>query len=265
MGLPHAELMATRRGRRLFWALRLCGEWLTLLSRRVPSMEQHLGYRHLLIDNQLRRIGPDRVVELGAGLSPRGVEWAADRGVRYHELDLAQMAAAKQRRLDRAPAELRARLDGRHSVECQNVLSEDFDAALAAMLKGARRPAVIAEGVLAYFEPVDRARLAAAIAGALAGCGGSGTFVCDLFAEDEVAKVAGAMKFLRLMIRVSARGQGHTAGFRDATEIERFFGAAGFDSVERLDAADHAREVPELASKFSPVSVYCATVSGGGA
>lgn len=96
LGLPHAEHLATRQGAVLYWGFFALGEWATRLSPSVPSMREFLEYRHRLIDAVVDEWRPGCVVELGAGLTPRAVRWAADRGVPGIELDLPAMARAKQ-------------------------------------------------------------------------------------------------------------------------------------------------------------------------
>ena len=144
LGMPHAELFATPTGRALFSGFRAMGEWMAVASSRVPSMTQYLGMRHRLIESTLHDIGPDRVVEIGAGLSRRGITWAADHGVTYTEVDLPHMIAAKRRAVDRARG-VRERAGDRLTHEACDVLSDSFAAFLRAQLAGAQRPVVVAE------------------------------------------------------------------------------------------------------------------------
>ena len=76
LGLPYAQYFVTPTGAALYWGFRMTGEWAMDLSPRVPNMLEYLGYRHLMIESALKRIEPDTVVEIGAGLSRRGTTWA---------------------------------------------------------------------------------------------------------------------------------------------------------------------------------------------
>ncbi len=254
LGLPNAEHFATDEGRTLFWSFRLAGEWLATVSPRVPSMMQYLELRHRLIDRALDEIGPDRIVELGAGLSRRGVTWAA-KGVRYVEVDLPHMIREKQRRIDAAGDALRASVAERLVLAPVDVLGEGFRPFLVSALRGAERPVVVAEGLLGYFSIAERAKIARDIAEALRATGG-GTFLTDLRSRSGSKSVAMAAKALRLGIRVATRGRGAREDFEDHDRIRRFFGETGFDEASALDPA----VFPHLASFESPIAVFRATV-----
>lgn len=259
LGLPYAELFKTRKGAALYWGGRAAGEWLTEFSRRMPAMWQYLGHRHLLIEARLATLQPDLIVELGAGLSRRGVTWAVDRGVRYIEIDLPHMIEAKRRRLHRAPPRVQAVLGERLTLTARNILDANFAGELGGMLRRAERPAVIAEGVLMYFPFADRERLLDAIARGLRSAGG-GEFLCDLQTRDREHEAGAAPDLLRRGIKVVTGGRGVAEPWEDWPHVERFFAARGFDAVSRLEASDHLEQEPRLAKMRSPGSLVCAKV-----
>ena len=250
LGLPHAELFATSTGARLFWTLRALGEWLVVLHPRLPSMLQYLEARHRGIEAALEDARPDRVIELGAGLSRRGLTWAAC-GVPYVEVDLPHMVAAKQGRIAAmAPAALRAALAGRLTHAAQDVLAPGFAGWLRQALAGAERPVVIAEGVLGYFEPDERARLAGGIAAALPP---GGRFLCDLRAADGGAAMRVAVRFLKAGIFLATSGRGARADFADEAEIRSFFAEAGFCTAAPVPVE---RATPHLARLRQGVRIW---------
>ncbi|HEY8428125.1 MAG TPA: class I SAM-dependent methyltransferase [Sandaracinaceae bacterium] len=251
LGMPHGELFATPLGAAMFWGFRASVEGaLPRLLRSVPSMTQYLELRHLLIESALEEADPDLVVELGAGLSRRGVTWAADRGVRYVEIDLPQVGALKRRLLaERASPELLARLSGRLTHVDADVLSDGFGDTLSAIVRGAARPIVIAEGVLGYFAPADRARLARSVARAL---DGRGAFVCELRTRSGDPALGAAVGVLRAAIRVATKGRGAREDFADLDHVRRFFREAGFALATPLE---HER-VPHLAGIRTPARVW---------
>jgi O-methyltransferase involved in polyketide biosynthesis len=260
LGLAHAELFATPTGAALYWLFRATAEWMTVLSPRVPSMVQFLGYRHLLIDSELGRIAPDCVVELGAGLSRRGVTWAVDRNARYVEIDLPAMIAAKRRLLARASTAVRTAAGLRLELVAADVLAPDFADVLSAALERSSRPVVITEGLVSYFAMDARERLFEVVAAALARRGG-GSVLCDLHTKERQHRVATATRVLKLALRTATGGQGAKAPFDDLAHVSRFFCGVGFDSVARLDAHDHVDEEPRLAKLFSPALVIHARVA----
>jgi len=254
LGFPHAEHFATATGRRLFWSFRFAGEWVAAVHPTVPSMLQYLELRHRSIELALEDAAPDRVVEIGAGLSRRGLTWAADRGVDYVEIDLPHMVSAKRELIaERVPAAVRARAGERLRHEAVDVLAPDFEGWLARALEGAARPVVIAEGVLGYFEIDDRERVAGAVARAL---GGRGEFVCDLRAREGGRSVAAAAKLLRAGIWLVTRGRGAREDFPSREAVERYFEQAGFASAEPVAVE---RAAPHLGRLRSPARVWRAS------
>ncbi len=249
IGMPYADLFATSKGAAMFWSFRMTAEWIAVASRRVPSMTEYLAIRHRLIEHRLAELEPDRVAEIGSGLSRRGVTWAADRGVPYVEIDLPHMIAAKRARLSRAPADVRARIADKLTFRSHDVTSAGFADALARELEGARQPVVIAEGLLGYFDFEERERVVSSVRQALARVGG-GSLLCDLRAREGGLPVAAGASVLRAGIRLVTRGRGARGDFDDVAHVRRFFAAAGFEqrragaavAVARPRARRHAGE-----------------------
>jgi len=259
LGFPHAELFATKTGAALYWSFRSIAEWINVLSPRFPSMLEFLEYRHLLIDNQLLRLEPDCVVEVGAGLSRRGVTWAVDRNTRYVEIDLPAMIAEKRRRIDKAPQAVREAARERLALVIADVTSDDFADTLAHHIEGARKPVVIAEGLISYLEMDGRRTLFKAVTTAFRR-GTGGFFLCDLHTKDAQKRVATAMRVLKLATRTVTRGQGTRSPFDDLDHVRRFFAETGFTEVERIEARDHIDDVPRLAKLHSPAHVMLGRV-----
>lgn len=254
LGLPYAEFFATKEGRRLFWSFRLAGEWLAVLHPTLPSMLEYLELRHRAIEHALDELAPDRIVELGAGLSRRGLTWALDREVDYLELDLPHMVRAKRELIEeRVPAALRARAKSRLRHLAIDVLAEDFEARLSAELAGAERPAVVAEGLLGYLELRQREGVARSVARAL---GGRGAFVCDLRAREGGRTVAAAARLLRGGIWFVTRGQGAREDFASRRAVEDYFTSAGFSSAAPISTS---AATPHLARLRSPARVWRAS------
>ncbi len=255
LGLPHAEVFQTATGVMLHWALRASGEWVLGLDERWPSLERYLMLRHLSIERQLTRLEPDLVVELGAGLSRRGLTWAADYGVRYVEVDLPSMIALKRALLRRRAApELRARAHGRLLFEPMDVLGPSFPSCLGALLHASARPVVIAEGLLGYFELPERARVAAGVAAALRGAGG-GSFLTDLRVADADLAQRAAARALRGAIRLVTRGRGAGPDYPCLAAAEALFLGQGFTHAEPLPT----QLVPEVRAA-APLRVWHARV-----
>jgi len=120
------------------------------------TLEQFLLARHRLIDHLLgAAIAAGRisqVLEIAAGMSPRGWRFARDHGpeIDYIEADLAAMAARKRVALERANS-----LTEHHRVVDIDALSDTGPNSIGAITAGLdpeRGLAVITEGLIAYLD-----------------------------------------------------------------------------------------------------------------
>jgi O-methyltransferase involved in polyketide biosynthesis len=150
-GLSHPEL-ATLEGRLMFDSLRLPMG----VSRALggATLDGYLLARHraidVLLDRAIERDGVTQVIEVAAGLSPRGWRVAERFGERltYVEADLPAMASRKRRALQRMGS-----LSDRHRVAEVDALADGGPAsitALTAQLDPEQGMAIITEGLLGY-------------------------------------------------------------------------------------------------------------------
>ena len=106
-GLSHPEL-ETLQGRLMFESLQPIMRVRSLL--RQGSLEEYLLARHraidLLLERAIEQHGVSQVIEVAAGLSPRGWRFSERYGneIVYIETDLDAMAARKRRALERMGA-----------------------------------------------------------------------------------------------------------------------------------------------------------------
>ena len=152
-GLSHPGLV-TPEGRALYHAMRP----LNFGSRSLggPTLEGFLLARHRAIDALLdQAIGSgavEQVIEVAAGLSPRGWDFARRYGNRIHyvEADLPQMALRKRTRLATAGLET-----PQHRVVALDALADGGALSLAALVQSLdpdKGLAIITEGLLNYFD-----------------------------------------------------------------------------------------------------------------
>lgn len=260
--LPYAHHLATTQGAVLYWGFFALGEWTTRVLPGVPSMRGYLAYRHLLIDALLEDLAPDRLIELGAGLTPRTLQWAIDRDVACVDVDLPDMIDTKRRALERLPDSLRRRAMARLTLQPADVLAPDFAATLRALVAGAKRPAIVAEGLVSYFDADARAALMRVVADALAD---GGDFVVDLHTADAQAQLGRATRVLRGAIKALTRRRHALDPLRDRTALHGALADAGFVGSRILDARDWVRRVPALGLLSSPAHVVHAWRSNGAA
>jgi O-methyltransferase involved in polyketide biosynthesis len=242
-GLSHAALTSPL-GRALHTALRPFNLGYERFSRH-PSLDQMLLARHRVLDHLLERaiaagtIG--QVIEVAAGLSPRGFTFARRHaGLRYLEADLPDMAEQKRRRLDDAGL-----YGADHHVVDIDALADDGPRSLAALaasrLDASRGTAIITEGLLGYF-PKDAVegmwrRFARVLRGFPAGL-----YLSDLNLAGDASGMRGARTF-RALLSAFARGEVHLH-FDTSADVEAALRAAGF-----------ARASVRLPTEFAEVDV----------
>ena len=262
LGMPYGQLFATREGAAMYWTFRGATEPAVRLFG-VPSLLDYLEFRHRMFEAQLDALDPDCVVELGAGLSHRGISWVLDRGIRYAEIDLPHMSAAKRRMLEDGPGRVsRAVREGALELRSTDILAPGFAAELAELVAGAQRPVVVSEGMLDYFSLDDRETLLRNIASGFVQARVEGHYLTDLQRGDRERKVAAAAKVLRKAIELATGGQGPARPFRDLEHVDRVFALAGFDEGRELRPKQLAAREPRVAKLRSPTTIWLAHVDG---
>lgn len=213
-----------------------------------PTVEGFLLARHRLIDllltEEIEAGNVSQVVEIAAGMSPRGQRFAKAYGDRitYIEADLPAMAARKRAAL----AKLGTLGDHHQVVEIDALqdVGPDSLAALAAGLNPDRGVAFITEGLLNYLSPDDVRGLWARIART-----GSGfphaVYLSDLHLAGENDAVL--TRLFSLALGTFVRGRLHFH-FQDVAEAEGELAAAGFDGSTLHSPSDHSDRIPGAGS-----------------
>ncbi|HKO27054.1 MAG TPA: class I SAM-dependent methyltransferase [Solirubrobacteraceae bacterium] len=228
-GLSHREL-ATTEGRILFDSLQP-----TMLASRAlggPTLEEYLLARHRAIDALLERaiereeVG--QVIEVAAGLSPRGWRFAQRYGERlvYVEADLPEMAARKRAALERMGS-----LGERHRVREVDALRDDDGpgslAAVLAELDDRAGLAIVTEGLLGYLPPDAVAGIWERFANGL-GRFSTGRYISDVHMGGTVTP---PVRVFRLLLSGFVRGRVYLH-FGAPDEAVAALGEAGFGQAE---------------------------------
>lgn len=208
------------------------------------TVEGFLLARHRLIDLRLTeaiesgRIG--QVVEIAAGMSPRGRVFAERYGDRitYVEADLPSMAERKREALAKLGP-----LGDHHRVVDIDALDDDGPNSLAtvvANLDPERGIAFITEGLLNYLSADDVRGLWARIARAGTSFP-SAVYLSDLHLASENSGTL--IRIYSLALGTFVRGKMHFH-FQDVADAERALDDAGFAEAAVLLPSDFADEVP---------------------
>jgi O-methyltransferase involved in polyketide biosynthesis len=226
--LPCAELCATKEAERVFAVTNAA---LTLV--RKPPLRFALLHRHAMIDHLVSDSRAARVIELGAGLSPRGAAITRSEALTYIEIDLPSMIAKKRELLARSEA-------GCAALERVTLVAGDvttFD--LAAWV--AREPTlVIAEGLFMYLTREVRRALFVKVAALAAECGDL-QLVFDLVPADEEASAGFSGRLLATLMARATGGARFTRDARTRSEIIAELLAAGFSDAHAIGSGDVAR------------------------
>jgi O-methyltransferase involved in polyketide biosynthesis len=250
-GLSHPAL-STATGRAMYWST-----WPAMQANRAlggTRLEDFLLARHLLIDGCLEaaieRGEVTQVIEVAAGMSPRGWRFVERYGERvtYIETDLPAMAERKRRALERAGS-----LGPRHRVAVLDALDESGPhslTALAGELDRDRGLAIVSEGLLSYLDADSVLSLWRRAAASLRGFP-HGLMLADLHLASENTSLMTAIGVRMLSAFVRGRVQMHFseeaeavpalqgAGFADATlrRGSEVSNASGADSVRVIEAS----------------------------
>lgn len=153
LGMSHPAL-ATAEGKRLDFAFSLVMNGVKRVSG--TSFDALMIARHKGIDSRLARAIDEgrigQVIEVAAGLSPRGINFAKRYGKKivYIETDLATMANTKRKLLDDAGL-----LSDHHRVAELDALDDKGPKSLAALIKTLDPnvgTAIITEGLMSYLD-----------------------------------------------------------------------------------------------------------------
>lgn len=212
---------------------------LNRLTRRLYGfdLETLLLQRHALIDHRLTgiadEVGPVQVLELAAGLSPRGYRLLQSPNLDIHhyvEVDLPQMAARKRR--------LIAELPGRHpTIRAADLFPDNGSNPLTALCTDQFDPDLplicITEGLINYFDLKAVQGLWRRIA-ALKDRFPRVDYLSDLFEQPAPRPGVNWMTLGRRLLSVAVRGQVHLH-FRDDLEARAALLASGFTDATLLD------------------------------
>lgn len=237
-GMSTPEL-ATTRGRTLYHSLAPANRALAFAGQ--ADLESVLLARHRVIDHLLRQaiatgtVG--QIVELAAGLSPRGLRMRRRYPqVPYVECDLAQMVETKRDLIAH-------KLDASHKLRVVNALAsagcESLDA-LADSLDTSQGVVVITEGLLPYFDKEGGMAIWRNVHSFMRRFS-SGLYLSDYYLRGDTHRVVGARTMAKL-ISLFVRGQTHLP-YQDADGLEMALSSAGFSDAKVHRAGDFASEL----------------------
>ncbi len=195
--------------------------------------------RYQSLTNSLKDYGCDNIIEIAAGLSPRGLNHTRiNNSARYVEIDLPEMMEGKRRMIEFFKDYIR---EG-HLRLCEvDIFSKSGLQSAAEHLDGCI--CVINEGLLDYLTMEEKSTLAANIRDLLSKRGGS-WITSDLFYPSMVhlnPAMREVMENISKIIKRSLPGN----FFESLGSAERFYHDMGFE-IKRLNQRDMVKKLKSL-------------------
>ena len=232
----YASLFMTDEVRNVFgvtnFTLALAG-----LFTRQPSLKHSLLHRHAMIDRWLNEKGALQVIELAAGLSPRGAAFTDNPGLIYTEIDLPEVIDKKKGLL--------ARTEEGRSILGRPNLKFIGDDVLRIDLTGLADPGrplfVVAEGLFMYYQAPEQRMVWAKIMKAVSACGRGG-FIFDLVPSVEQPSAGAIGRALERMMKNFTKGKTFERDRRTRFEIREELYRIGFPQVTLLEPSSVAEK-----------------------
>lgn len=228
--LPGADLVTPPNARPVFRAM---NAYLTLYGLINPgwhSLKHTLLHRHAGIEHLLGESNCSQVIEIAAGFSPRGSEISADPSIRYFEVDLPPVIAAKRALLQATPA-------GQMVLRRANLALLEGDATAMDWNRFAACPSfIITEGLMMYFDRAAQMLIWRAIAEFLRT--NRGEYVFDYLPVPDEPRRSFAGRLLSRMRGPQRRA--FACDGRNRHDIADDLRAAGFTRIAVHPSADFA-------------------------
>jgi len=258
-GLSHPAF-ATLQGQAFYYALKAPMAMAKGLGG--PTLEAFLLARHRLIDLQLENAIESgeitQIIEIAAGLSPRGWRFASRHRERitYIEADLVEMAKYKHHLLQAGGLNT-----DQHHVRIINALADsgaDSLAEIASKLDPEQGLAIITEGLVNYFDTPTVEAMWARFAKVLSGFK-HGLYLSDLHVKANNSGTATRMFMGLLSTFVGGNVHLH---FKDTATAEQALSKAGFSQGVLLKPSEFREQLPDCRPHgVNVVRVVCARTS----
>ncbi|MFA5051398.1 MAG: class I SAM-dependent methyltransferase [Patescibacteria group bacterium] len=194
---------------------------------KVSKLAPELEARYKLVDQLLHQNNATQILEIAAGLSPRGVEWTKNQAIEYVEVELPEMARDKKKifkALIKIPPNL-------HLEEGNALNLKDLQKSITHFKKD-RPIAVVNEGLLRYLNFDEKAIVAKNVRALL-----------KIFGGVWITPDITLQKLLQVQNKVTMPGKNQEIvqrtgrnieqnSFKNEEEAEKFFNNLGF-IVER--------------------------------
>lgn len=258
-GFEAADLFVTRGSKIVFQVTNFVLK-LASFFKPGPVLASSLAQRHAMFDRVVEDSKATQVVEIAAGLSQRGAVFSKDPGVRYVEIDLPRMVAAKRKILARSDL-------GTQILQRPNLTLAEADlreADLTSYVEASGPACIVAEGLFMYLTAEEQRSLWRRVVEALAKAP-SGTFAFDLVPAGEEWHAGVVGQVLERLLKHATRGSTFVKDERSRHDIATELKNAGFEEVDLLepDTLLSAWNLPFPEARTQVLLFRCSTNSIG--
>ncbi|MCX6006066.1 MAG: class I SAM-dependent methyltransferase [Chloroflexi bacterium] len=212
------------------------GSILSRLARFAPQSMSRVAFiesRYLSVNTLLRNLGDSyAVVEIAAGLSARGLEWAGSKSL-YVETDLPDMISIKQQVFDKVLHEKGITQSRNHHFCPLNALDfSDWDRLGQRFFSdGKTNIAVVHEGLASYLSRAEKEKLRDNIGRFFRKYASKGTWITPDFYPYENARKTWILRLIQRRLERKTRTKMHHFVNRD--EVMEFFKLGEFQASSR--------------------------------
>lgn len=202
-------------------------------AESLPNMVPFWEARYKATNQIIAREGITQILEIAAGLSPRGLSLTADPAIVYVATDLPQMLEQEKAIAESILAKLNIQRPNLH-FRVANALDSDEVLQVAILFQSDKPIAIITEGLLAYLTHAEKTTLAANVHALLARYGG-------IWITPDISTKQSWARFRQIDKNVQQRVQTISSTternlydnqFNDDNEVRQFFTGAGFKIEE---------------------------------
>ena len=234
----NAEHFDHRLGRLMYTAGDMVQKYLgPVLPTYMKDFHRYLFIRHRAFEERLDATVPDMVIEVAAGLSPRGLTYARRWArTRYLELDLPNMVAAKRKRLQSL------RLPPNYHLAETDILARDFIERLPLKPTPDQTLMVITEGLMDYLNMAEKHRAWENIVALMKMAAPDSRYLMECWPRQRVlpASPAGRLGVKGVSMLVGRRVDENL--HENRKEAEAALRQAGFATVSRPDLVSPLRD-----------------------
>lgn len=192
-----------------------------LTSEKDQALTPQFEARYKLLNRFLKESGNKQVLELAAGIAPRGIEMTQDPEMIYAEVDLHGIVEQKKEIIESLEQQSKIQPNKNLTFIEGSTIDREVLSEATANFDEAKSIAVIHEGLMRYLNFTEKTQVAENVRGLLQKFGGvyiTPDITLKVFVDDRVKNVVS--KMIGMDINANA--------FDSVEQAEQFFGDLGF-------------------------------------